>query len=423
MDENAAHPARDVAPAAPARARMPVWMRVVVMAMVAAAAAVAGRALGVALRPADAAPLHPGLGLDALDKVGMAAIIVVAAVAALVVHEVGHLVGGRLAGFRALLLIVGPVRLKRGGAGWRWRLNRSLALAGGLAASVPTTAMEPSSLRGRTAIMVAGGPISSLVAALVALATGWALGSFPFSPPASVTDVLVSIGVLTFGACSAVVGLVTLIPGQTAGFQTDGARLLLLLRGGPRADRDVAIQAVFGASMGGARPREWSPALLERARAIEDGSYTEIVGWQLAQMHAADSGDRDAARRWLDLVVRHIDRMPEAARPAVRYDAARQLAMRGDVEAARALVAPGGRSLGAPVLESLAEVAILVAEGHHDAARQRLPVVRAMLADGVDPGGAAWLLDDVEALADAIDAADAASRPGARAASSAPPPG
>lgn len=402
-DQTAGVPVVGTGAAAPARSRVG-WKRLCAFVLIVVVAAIAGWSAGGALR--QVAATRQGPGFDAFGKALAAAVVVVGVVGALLVHEVGHLLGGRLVGFRALLLIVGPVRLERNATGWRWRLNRSLALAGGLAASVPTLAVEPSSLRVRTAVMVAGGPVASLVVGVLAVVIWRTLGSWSPGPAPALPGQLVSIGLLTLGACSAAIGLVTLIPGQTAGFQTDGARLLHLYRGGPNADRDAAVQAVIASSMGGTRPRDWPPALLERVRGVDDGSYFEVVGWQLAQMHAADSGQRDAARRWLDLVLSHLDRLPEVTRPAVRYDAARQLAIAGDVEAARALVALGGRSLGAPFLAPLAELAILVAEGDHDTARQRLPVVRAMIADGIDPGGAAWLRDDVAALAAVLDAAE-----------------
>ncbi|MGK7312515.1 MAG: hypothetical protein ACN0LA_09770 [Candidatus Longimicrobiales bacterium M2_2A_002] len=86
-----------------------------------------------------------------------------AVVAVLAVHEAGHLLAGRLVGFRFLLFIVGPLRVAREGdrvqVGW----NRSLSLAGWLAATGPTPD-RLERLRRRTAIMVAGGPLTSLAA-------------------------------------------------------------------------------------------------------------------------------------------------------------------------------------------------------------------------------------------------------------------
>ncbi|HLL46822.1 MAG TPA: hypothetical protein VK399_08925 [Longimicrobiaceae bacterium] len=51
--------------------------------------------------------------------------------------EAGHLLGGRLAGCRALLIVVGPFRVERTGTGVRVSLNPGAAIAGGLAVSVP----------------------------------------------------------------------------------------------------------------------------------------------------------------------------------------------------------------------------------------------------------------------------------------------
>jgi hypothetical protein len=288
-DQTAGVPVVGTGAAAPARSRVG-WKRLCAFVLIVVVAAIAGWSAGGALR--QVAATRQGPGFDAFGKALAAAVVVVGVVGALLVHEVGHLLGGRFVGFRALLLIVGPVRLERNATGWRWRLNRSLALAGGLAASVPTLAVEPSSLRVRTAVMVAGGPVASLVVGVLAVVIWRTLGSWSPGPAPALPGQLVSIGLLTLGACSAAIGLVTLIPGQTAGFQTDGARLLHLYRGGPNADRDAAVQAVIASSMGGTR-RATGLRRFSSARGVDDGSFR---GRRLHRRRCtADSGQRDAA--------------------------------------------------------------------------------------------------------------------------------
>lgn len=49
-------------------------------------------------------------------------------------HEAGHVVGGKLVGFRFVLFIVGPFKLHSTESGVRLGLNRSLTMAGGLGA-------------------------------------------------------------------------------------------------------------------------------------------------------------------------------------------------------------------------------------------------------------------------------------------------
>ncbi len=93
-----------------------------------------------------------------------------------------------------------------------------------------------------------------------------------------------------------------------------------------------------------------------------------MTACHLAQMHAADAGDTTGARRLLDLVLARIDKVPALGRPMIRYDAARQLVRWGEVERARDLVRGGGMAVGAPALQPLAELAILVADGAYEEA-------------------------------------------------------
>jgi hypothetical protein len=202
-----------------------------------------------------------------------------------------------------------------------------------------------------------------------------------------------------YGAASLLIGIGTLIPATTAGFKTDGARLLALLRGGPTAERDAALAALIGASIGGIRPRDLEPALIDTVCAVQDGSAFELCGWQYAQMRAADLGHDDEARRILERVLAHVDRLPPMLRAGLHYDAARQFAIFGDYDAARAQLALGtGPAIGAPHLLPLAEAAVLLSEGKEQEARPKLAAAKTGLARSIDRGSAKWLSDAVSAL-------------------------
>ena len=85
----------------------------------------------------------------------------------------------------------------------------------------------------------------------------------------------------------------------------------------------------------------------------------------------------------------HLDRLPAAPRTAVQLEAARQLAMRGDVSDAKTLFnAAKGSVIGAPYLRALAEAAIAVAEARANEAIAPLTSVRMGIANGIDRGGA-----------------------------------
>ena len=172
-------------------------------------------------------------------------------------HETGHVLAGKLVGFRFTLFIVGPFKVHSTESGIHFGLNRSLMLAGGLGGAAPT---DSRNLPSRTMAYVAGGPAASLLLAISALGLLYVV-------PTSIGIVLSIIAMSSF-----FIGIVTLIPTRMGGLVSDGARLLMLRRSGPEAERWCAIAAVGGASMAGKRPRDWDEEMIRRSLLSPDGS-------------------------------------------------------------------------------------------------------------------------------------------------------
>lgn len=289
-------------------------------------------------------------------------------------HEAGHILGGKLVGFRFLLFVVGPVKLYAAEGGVRFGINRSLAMAGGLGGAAPT---DSRNLRRRMMLYVAGGPVASLV--LAALSFGVALVASP------------SVG-LVFGITSLTslfVGVVTLVPSKFGGFVSDGSRLLMLLRGGPEAERWAALSALGGASMAGVRPRDFDGELVERSLSPSDGSLDEAGARSTAHYRALDLGDpekgEDILRPALD-----IQDVPEMLRSQLLLEAAFLRArFLGDPEEARKLFSTAktnkvlDRSLPLRV-----EAAISLAEGDSEEARKKAKQSLDELGDSLSAGTA-----------------------------------
>ena len=110
-----------------ARARKPGLWRVLGIGLV-------GGALGAGVGYGLASVL-PGLmavgDFSKAQKLGVLALGAPAFGLGILVHELGHVAGGKLAGFRFLLLLVGPLKLQRTPEGFRFGLNRSANVAGG----------------------------------------------------------------------------------------------------------------------------------------------------------------------------------------------------------------------------------------------------------------------------------------------------
>jgi hypothetical protein len=287
---------------------------------------------------------------------------------ALPVHEAGHLLGGWLVGFRLCLFVAGPVMVVREATeiGLRW--NRDFSLYGGLAASVPTHADD---LSRSHAWMVASGPLTSVVSGGASLAlSGLLLGNG--WEPGSAAEGAFLLGLLTFGASSVLIGLVTLIPTTTSGFPTDGAQLLRARRDHPATNRDAAVLALTGLQFT-TRPREWDADLVARAVEATDGTLNDVEGHRLAFLHALDRGEAEAARDHLHSTLDRYIQYPESAGGSLFSEAAFfEAAVRADGEAARGWLArldsdsSGALSTGT---ERRARLAVAWADGGLDETR------------------------------------------------------
>lgn len=276
-------------------------------------------------------------------------------------HEFGHLLGGWSAGFRFALFAAGPLRIDRVHGRVRVRWNRSAALWGGVAATAPPGVGMETAEHMRRAMMrvVAGGPLLSLAGAVL-LVPGSIL--MPSDPSLAV---LLNIT----GALSLMVGLGTLIPNSMAGFQSDGARLLQLWRGGEEAERWACLALLSGFSAS-RRPRNWPEELvISGSRGALESNDGVSGAWLRATWHE-DRGELPEASEWISRALAAGEFWPKPARPLLHATAAYVRARVGDATAAREhldqAAAPG-------FLEKeqrlLAEAAVLLAEGNAAGAR------------------------------------------------------
>lgn len=339
----------------------------------------------------------PSLDFSSGQTVLLLMVACVALINTIVVHELGHLLGGALVGFRAFLLIVGPLRFERSSSGWRMAMNRSIALAGGLAGTAPT---DTHRVRQRMAVVIAGGPIASVITGVIALAWCASLRPLEFDIATPFARVSWAAALTAYGFGSVGIGLLTLVPGRTAGFRTDGAQLLTFLRGGAEGDRAAALGALVGQSLSGVRPRDYARDLLATARLPEDGSGEELAAWQLSLAAAVDAGEDDVARGLLERILGALDRVPPLTVATQRYDAALLLARWGDLERAREQLAAARNApaFAAEHLPPMARAAIAIREGDLVGARELLAEARRLLERSFDPGGVKMSRDILDTL-------------------------
>jgi hypothetical protein len=306
-----------------------------------------------------------GLSLQRVSKFGLVAIVLLGPCFAALTHELGHVVAGWLVGFRFQLLVVGPLKVVRGGSG-RVRLewNRDPALFGGLAESHPTDSRD---LVTRFAWVVAGGPLMSLALAVAAL-VGLALA------PGGV-GLLPRLATAWLGLQCGLLGLFTAFPmplNQT--LISDGARFLRLLRGGAEAAREAAVLNLLALAAAKRPPRDWDDAVVATALVPCDDSSFECQARLWAYQVAVDRGEGERAYEHLTRALELRDTCFGSSAPLLAEAAYFEGWWRGRADEARRWLGQlPARSPHLPTYERLrAEAAADVAAGEIASARARV---------------------------------------------------
>lgn len=282
--------------------------------------------------------------------------------AAVVLHELGHVIGGLLAGFRFISLAAGPLRVIATAQGIRLGWNRNLDLAGGMAATLPA---DGRNLRPRLMAAVGGGPLSSLLLGLAG--GGLAIRLLPESP---------DLGALAAMAGLAGVGifLATISPQQSSGAQSDGAQLLALLRDGPQMELHRLSLEIQADSLQGARPRDWHVASLQQALdqyAFRNDEWAQAE--LLAYYHALDGGDTGAAGLLLEQITSNFDGFSPGMRHSLALEAAYYQACHcNDSVQGRDWLKRGREDLFGPHIRLRAEAAVLLAQRQPELAAQKV---------------------------------------------------
>jgi hypothetical protein len=210
---------------------------------------------------------------------------------AILVHEFGHLLGVKLGGMRPGFLLAGPLRVTFDGKFPRVSFNKVLSTWGGLALSLPRNG---NALLGILSLMIAGGPFSSLLSALL----GWIAA-------ANSMDVgRISIGL--FAMISTMIAIATMISIRAGGYYSDGAQLLQILRSPPLAKAKYLISIVIAERLSGIRPREWSVDAIHDSLGLIQDSNLRTSGLSLIAMAADDSGDSEQAGDAYDRLAQHL---------------------------------------------------------------------------------------------------------------------
>jgi hypothetical protein len=226
---------------------------------------------------------------------------VLVAFAVVAVHELGHVVGGWLAGYRFHAMAVGPVRVERP---FRLSISREPgAWTRGWVRQSPTLWDHP---RRRALTMILGGPAANLLTGAAVLVLAPRHGFF------SLAFVAVSFG--------AVIG--DLLPVRTRRVVFDGRHVLTLLGDPRRAARWMALSALGAEVMAGVLPESWPDGALAAAVAIRDHSADTVAAHAFAYAAAFHRHRDDEAAALLETCLRHSGSAAPALRIALMGDSA-----------------------------------------------------------------------------------------------------
>ena len=315
-------------------------------------------------------------------------------VLAVVVHELGHLAGGRLGGMRFLMFVVPPIRITRTAAGVRITRARNFGSIGGLAASTP----DPSRpLLPQMVPLILGGPLASL---LLALASG-ALAVTTTGTPQLLLATLAVVALLGF--------VFSAVPLKIGGMWTDGRQLLDLARGGALVERRWVVMSLMMALLAGTRPRDLDARQLERALGYAPGELLfDVSTWYYAYAAASDAGRVADAGRWLDRIEEAFERYPQGLRQGYALELAYfEAAHRGNTVRAKAWLAHASGGLTEPCRVALAQAALAAAEGRDGDATSAIARCRDALREPIVAGTAPMTADQAAALEAKLAAAPA----------------
>ncbi len=232
---------------------------------------------------------------------------VLAAYLALVLHEAGHALAGKWAGFRFAMLGVGPLCVARSGStlAVRWLPP---SYWGPFGVSYPASVERWSA---RFGWYTAGGPLASLGLSVVS-----ALCARYLPDPAGRWCEWLAL-------TSAAVFVATAQPFATGfGVPSDGARLLGLVRNDAQARAAAALAALESLDAAGVRPRDWDPGLVDLAGTVRRPPAYVLGAATALLRHALDGDDATAARAHIEQLRKALPSVPRWFRADAAAEAA-----------------------------------------------------------------------------------------------------
>jgi hypothetical protein len=290
------------------------------------------------------------------------------------VHELGHAIGAWVCGWRVTLIVIRPFGLQIP--------NRNLAIvpanfrpgASGWVSSVPSAPGRAT--RGRRQIIVAGGPVTSLTIAALAI-----IGAFTFLRPADGVGVLTGNLALGFAAQALYEGVITLLPARRLGWSSDGTQLRALRREDGNILIGNAIGWIAGLLDDKVRLRALPAWMLAEARRIAEDSDALVKYLATIEIgRALDSKTVDPIRA--RTLIEDHRALYGASGWLTTCDAWLAAAWEADAARAEAALAGPAEPPSTPELTLAAQAALAARQGNRALARAKLREMKLVVRRG-----------------------------------------
>ena len=272
--------------------------------------------------------------------------------AVIVVHEIGHLVSGLVAGFRFVSIQFGRLRIDA-----PLRISfRSLSKTGGsgFVHMIPCTSQK---LRSRALLLCAGGPFANLLAGTILLL--YRGHSFH--------------GAELFAGFSILTGAGNLVPFRRLSVTSDGKRILSILRNDHQTERFLSLLQLTAQLGDGTAPEDLSQDFLAKATAFKDESQDTVVAYAMAYTVAWYSRSDDEAAQLLETCLKYSAFGSPDLREALKNDAAVfQARKRKNIDLAEQWQSEIAEKPDKPWLKLRVQAAILEAKGDVEGALRKL---------------------------------------------------
>jgi predicted ester cyclase len=266
------------------------------------------------------------------------------------IHEIGHLVAGKCAGIDTAGISIAPFALMKSGSKWVIRINWRMWLSGFFKPLTNTCDIAPY----RFAWMIAGGPIASLVLAIVCVIISMQAGDGTWS----------WVGTLFWA--SLVLMFLSLVPQSSGLNKSDGARLWQIIRHPDQARRWAAIIAIQSEEANGLLPREWNSTLFSQMLEVGPNASEFLFCQFLAYSRCVDQAQNEDALQHLESLLDASARAGKQLRHALYFEAAWASAMfRRRQAQARTWLARACK-LREPESAAPVEAAIAMSEGRYE---------------------------------------------------------